>query len=57
METTSNSEIFDVGVTKTRDGRIRKTGRQRENNGELTQISDTPLGLEIKNGPGTRLKE
>ena len=53
METTSNSDIFDVDVTKTRDGRTR---RQREDNGELTNISDTPSGTEIKNEPGTGLK-
>jgi hypothetical protein len=52
METTSNSDIFDVDVTKTRDGRTR---RQREDNGELTNISDTPSGTEIKNEPGTGL--
>jgi len=53
METTSNPEIFKEGVTKTRDGRTR---RQREDHGELSNISDTPSGTELKNEPGTGLK-
>ncbi len=46
METTSNSEIFDVDVTKTRDGRTR---RQREDQGEISNISDINPGTELKN--------
>ena len=46
METTSNSEIFDVGVTKTKDGRTR---RQREDQGSLSDISDITPGTELKN--------
>tara|TARA_B110000046_G_scaffold2309_1_gene2509 strand:+ start:501 stop:1508 length:1008 start_codon:yes stop_codon:yes gene_type:complete len=53
METTSNSEIFDVDVTKTRDGRTRK---ERDVEGNIANISDTPSGVEIKNEPGTGLK-
>ena len=46
METTSNSEIFDEGVVKTRDGRTR---RQREDIGEVGDISDVTRGTELKN--------
>ena len=46
METTSNSEIFDVGVGKTKDGRTR---RQRENKDNLSNISDMSPGTELKN--------
>jgi len=54
METTSNSDIFDVNVTKTKDGRTR---RQREDNGNLANISDIDPGKAImKNEPGTELK-
>ena len=53
METTSNSEIFQEGVTKTKDGRTR---RQREDQGDLSNISDISSGTEMKNEPGTGLK-
>tara|TARA_B110000902_G_scaffold117671_1_gene138021 strand:- start:2223 stop:3230 length:1008 start_codon:yes stop_codon:yes gene_type:complete len=53
METTSNSEIFQEGVTKTKDGRTR---RQREDQGDLPNISDISSGTEMKNEPGTGLK-
>ena len=46
METTSNSEIFDVGVVKTKDGRTR---RQREDKDNLSNISDVTPGTELKN--------
>ena len=46
METTSNSKIFDEGVVKTRDGRTR---RQREDIGEVGDISDVTRGTELKN--------
>lgn len=46
METTSNSEIFETGVTKTKDGRTRK-GRNIE--GNTTTVSDTPSGKQLKN--------
>ena len=46
METTSNSEIFDEGVVKTRDGRTR---RQREDIGEVGDISAVTRGTELKN--------
>ncbi len=46
METTSNSEIFKEGVTKTKDGRTR---RQREDQGEISNISDVTPGTELKN--------
>lgn len=52
METTSNSEIFENGVIKTRDGRTRK---EREVEGDIANISDIPSGVEIKNEPGTGL--
>ena len=45
METTANAEIFEEGVTKTRDGRTR---RQREDGGSLSNISDVTQGTEIK---------
>ncbi len=45
LETTSNSEIFEQGVTKTKDGRTR---RQREDQGSLANISDVTQGTEIK---------
>jgi len=45
METTSNSEIFKEGVTKTRDGRTR---RSNENEGGLTGIYDVKSGKELK---------
>jgi hypothetical protein len=45
METTANAEIFEEGVTKTRDGRTR---RQREDQGSLSNISDVTQGTEIK---------
>jgi hypothetical protein len=54
METTSNSDIFDVNVTKTKDGRTR---RQREDSGNLADISDISPGKALmKNEPGTELK-
>jgi hypothetical protein len=46
METTSNSEIFDEGVSKTNDGRTR---RNREDIGEVSNISDVTPGTELKN--------
>jgi hypothetical protein len=46
METTSNNEIFEEGVVKTRDGRTR---RQREDIGEVGDISDVTRGTELKN--------
>ena len=46
METTSNTEIFEEGVVKTRDGRTR---RQREDIGEVGDISDVTRGTELKN--------
>ena len=46
METTSNSEIFQEGVNKTKDGRTR---RQREDQGEISNISDVTPGTELKN--------
>jgi hypothetical protein len=46
METTSNSEIFDVDVVKTKDNRTR---RQRENKDNLSNISDVSPGTELKN--------
>ena len=52
METTSNSEIFETDVTKTRDGRTRK---ERDTEGNIANISDTTSGVEIKNEPGTGL--
>ena len=52
METTSNSEIFETGVTKTKDGRTRK---ERNVEGDIITVSDTPSGVEIKNEPGTGL--
>ena len=45
METTANSEIFDEGVTKTKDGRTR---RKREDQGTLSNISDVTRGRELK---------
>lgn len=39
METTSNSEIFESGVTKTRDGGTR---RQRDYDGTKTTVTDYP---------------
>jgi len=45
METTANAEIFEEGVTKTKDGRTR---RQREDNGSLSSISDIAQGTELK---------
>ena len=46
METTHNAEIFEAGVTKTKDGRTR---RQRENNASAANISDVTQGTELKN--------
>ena len=46
METTANSEIFDEGVTKTKDGRTR---RNRDNLGNVSSISDITPGTELKN--------
>jgi len=46
METTSNNEIFEEGVVKTKDGRTR---RQREDIGEVGDISDVTRGTELKN--------
>ncbi len=46
METTSNSEIFDVDVTKTRDGRTRKT---RDIEGNISNIGDITPGTQLKN--------
>jgi hypothetical protein len=45
METTSNSEIFDVGVTKTRDGRTRVPPQDE---GGLNDIYDMKRGKELK---------
>jgi hypothetical protein len=45
METTSNSEIFDVNVTKTRDGRTRKT---RDIEGNISNIGDINPGTQLK---------
>ena len=45
METTANEEIFESNVTKTRDGRTR---RQREDKGNLSNISDVTRGSELK---------
>ena len=45
METTANSEIFEEGVTKTKDGRTR---RQREDQGSVSNISDVTQGTELK---------
>ena len=45
METTANSEIFDEGVTKTKDGRT----RNRDNIGNVSSISDITPGTELKN--------
>tara|TARA_Y100000114_G_scaffold28574_1_gene24348 strand:- start:4682 stop:5689 length:1008 start_codon:yes stop_codon:yes gene_type:complete len=53
METTYNDEIFEPGVTKTKDGRTR---RKRDIDGNLANVEDTPSGTEIKNEPGTGLK-
>ena len=53
METTYNDEIFEPGVTKTRDGRTR---RKRDIDGNLANVEDAPSGTEIKNEPGTGLK-
>jgi hypothetical protein len=49
METTSNSDIFKPGVTKTKDGRTR---RQVEYNGEIANISDQARGTELKQNNG-----
>ena len=46
MESTANSEIFEEGVVKTRDGRTR---RQREDQGQVGDISDVTRGSELKN--------
>ena len=54
METTSNSDIFEPGVTKTRDGRTR---RQREDTGDLSNGEDIAPGRALmQNEPGTDLK-
>ena len=53
METTYNDEFFEPGVTKTKDGRTR---RQRDFDGNLASVEDTPSGTELKNEPGTGLK-
>ncbi len=53
METTSNSEIFEEGVSKTRDGRTR---RKRGIEGNIASVNDSPVATEIKNEPGTGLK-
>lgn len=45
METTSNSEIFKEGVTKTKDGRTRANS---ETEGGLSGIYDTKSGKELK---------
>ncbi len=45
METTANEEIFESNVTKTKDGRTR---RQREDQGNLSNISDVTQGSELK---------
>ena len=45
METTSNSDIYKPGVTKTRDGRTR---RQREDRGQLGNIKDVQRGVVLK---------
>ena len=46
METTSNSDIFDPNVTKTNDGRTR---RSREDIGTASNIADITPGTELKN--------
>ena len=46
LESTANSEIFEEGVVKTRDGRTR---RQREDQGQVGDISDVTRGSELKN--------
>jgi hypothetical protein len=45
METTSNSDIFDVDVTKTRDGRTRKA---RDIEGNISNIGDINPGTQLK---------
>jgi hypothetical protein len=45
METTANSEIFEEGVTKTKDGRTR---RQRGDQGSISNISDVAPGAKLK---------
>ena len=45
-ETTSNSDIFDPNVVKTRDGRTRKV---RETNHNISNIGDVTPGTELKN--------
>lgn len=45
-ETTYNEEIFEVGVTKTKDGRTR---RKRAVEGNVSDISDVSQGKELKN--------
>ena len=46
METTSNSEIFEEGVSKTKDGRTR---RKRAIEGNASNISDITPGTKLKN--------
>ena len=46
LETTHNPDMFEEGVTKTRDGRTR---RQREDQGNVSNISDITPGTELKN--------
>ena len=46
METTSNSDIFEPGVTKTKDGRTR---RKRAIEGDIADIGDITPGTELKN--------
>ena len=53
METTSNSDIFEPGVSKTKDGRTR---RKRAIDGNVSNMEDAPSGTELKNEPGTGLK-
>jgi hypothetical protein len=54
METTSNSEIFKAGVTKTKDGRTRK---DREIDGKLGTIGGVTPSSEIKSpDPGAELR-
>jgi len=46
METTSNSDIFEPGVSKTKDGRTR---RKRAIEGNVADIGDITPGTELKN--------
>lgn len=53
METTANADIFEQGVTKTRDGRTRKA---REIKDAISNISDINPGTNLKDAaPGEQL--